>query len=91
MKNFLINKCMSYINKNTDYDKIKLAEIKYGLESIYLTFSKIIVISILATIFGGKWKGLYKNVKAVNEKTNKLIELIEWMAGVLMSAIMKYA
>ena len=34
-------------------------------------------LSILATIFGGKWKGLYKNVKAVNEKTNKLIELIE--------------
>lgn len=52
MKNFLINKCMSYINKNTDYDKIKLAEIKYGLESIFLTFSKIIVISILATILG---------------------------------------
>lgn len=34
-------------------------------------------LSILATIFGGKWRGLYKNVKAVNEKTNKLIELIE--------------
>lgn len=34
-------------------------------------------LSILATIFGGKWKGLYKNVKAVNEKTLKLIELIE--------------
>ena len=36
-----------------------------------------ILLSILATIFGGKWKGLYKNVKAVNEKTLKLIELIE--------------
>ena len=35
------------------------------------------ILSILATIFGGKWKGLYKNVKAVNEKTLKLIELIE--------------
>ena len=34
-------------------------------------------LSILATIFGGKWKGLYKNVKAVNEKTLKLIEFIE--------------
>ena len=34
-------------------------------------------LSILATIFGGKWRGLYKNVKAVNDKTLKLIELIE--------------
>lgn len=50
MKKFLINKCMNYIEKNTDYDKTKLAEIKYGLESIYLTFSKLIVISILAII-----------------------------------------
>ena len=34
-------------------------------------------LSILATIFGGKWKGLYKNVKAVNYKTLELITLIE--------------
>lgn len=34
-------------------------------------------LSILATIFGGKWKGLYKNVKAVNDKTLELITLIE--------------
>jgi len=48
MKKILINKCMNYIEKNTDYDKTKLAEIKYGLEAIYLTFSKLIIISILA-------------------------------------------
>lgn len=52
MKKFLINKCMNYIEKNTDYDKTKLAEIKYGLEAIYLTFSKLIIISILALILG---------------------------------------
>lgn len=34
-------------------------------------------LSVLSAIFGGKWKGLYKNVKAVNVKTNKLIELIK--------------
>ena len=34
-------------------------------------------LSILAAIFGGKWKGLYKNVKAVNDKTLQLITLIE--------------
>lgn len=52
MKTIIINKCMDYIKKNTNYDKTKLAEIKYGLESIYLTFSKIIIISILALILG---------------------------------------
>ena len=41
---------MNYIKKNTNYDKAKLAEIKYGLEAIYLTFSKIIIILILAFI-----------------------------------------
>ena len=35
------------------------------------------ILSVLSALFGGKWKGLYKNVKAVNDKTNKLIELIE--------------
>lgn len=50
MKNFIINKCMNYIKNNTDYDKTKLAEIKYGLEGIYLTFTKIIVILIVAFI-----------------------------------------
>lgn len=35
------------------------------------------ILSVLSFLFGGKWRGLYKNVKAVNDKTNKLIELIE--------------
>ena len=52
MKKFIINKCMNYITKNTSYNKTKLAEIKYGLESIYLTFSKIIIISLLSVVLG---------------------------------------
>ena len=52
MKKFIINKCMNYIKVNTDYNDIKLKEIKYGLEAIYLTFSKLIIISILAIILG---------------------------------------
>lgn len=50
MKKFIIKKCMSYIEKNTDYDHTKLKEIEYGIVSIYLTFSKIIVILILSSI-----------------------------------------
>ncbi|MBR2055465.1 MAG: accessory gene regulator AgrB [Mycoplasmataceae bacterium] len=58
MKNLIINSCMNYIKKNTNYDKTKLAEIKYGLEGIYLTFSKIIIISVL-TIFLGVFKEMF--------------------------------
>jgi len=50
MKKFIISKCMNYIKKHTDYDKTKLAEIRYGLEGLYLTFSKITIILILAFI-----------------------------------------
>lgn len=52
MKKFLISKCMNYIKKHTDYNKTKLAEIKYGLEAIYLTISKLIIISLLTLILG---------------------------------------
>ena len=52
MKKFIIKKCMNYIEKNTDYDDIKLKEIEYGIVSIYLTFSKFIVISFLCFILG---------------------------------------
>ena len=49
MKKFIINKWMNYIEKNTNYNEIKLKEIKYGLEGIYLTFSKLIVIFTLSS------------------------------------------
>ena len=52
MKKFIITKCMNYIKKNTDYDNIKLKEIEYGLISIYLTISKMIIVIIIALILG---------------------------------------
>ena len=52
MKKYVINKCMNYIKSNTNYDSVKLKEIEYGLISIYLTISKLIVIFILCIIFG---------------------------------------
>lgn len=53
MKKRIINKCMKMIkNNNPDYSKEKLEEIKYGLESIYLTYTKIILILILAYFLG---------------------------------------
>lgn len=42
---------MNYIKNKTNFDDIKLKEIEYGLVSIYLTISKIIIILILSFIF----------------------------------------
>lgn len=52
MKNFIINKCMSYVKKNNKYSENELKEIKYGLVSIYLTFTKIIVILAISGFLG---------------------------------------
>ena len=52
MKNFIINNSISYIKKYNNYSDTKIKEIKYGLEAIYLTFSKFIVISIIASLLG---------------------------------------
>jgi len=55
MKKKLLGYCINVIkNKYPDYDEDKIEIINYGLESIYLTFSKIILIlgvSILLGIF----------------------------------------
>lgn len=50
MKNLVVNKFMNTYKKQNKYDDEKLAEIKYGLEGMYLTFTKIIVIAIFAWI-----------------------------------------
>lgn len=52
MKKWIIGNCMNYIRKNTDYNEIKLKEIEYGLVSIYLTFSKMIVIILISILLG---------------------------------------
>lgn len=50
MKNYIINKLMSLITKYYNYNQTKLDEIKYGLETLHLTTTKIIVILIIAFI-----------------------------------------
>lgn len=52
MKNFIIENSMNIIKKHKQYDDIKLAEIKYGLEGLYLTVSKLIIITTIAIILG---------------------------------------
>lgn len=52
MKKLIISNLMNYIKKYNNYSEQELAEIEYGLVGIYLTFSKLIIISIIAIIFG---------------------------------------
>ena len=39
-------------SENNLYDEVKLAEIQYGLEGIYITISKFLIISIVAIVLG---------------------------------------
>lgn len=52
IKNFVVNHSMNLINDLNKYDKIQLEEIKYGIESIYLTLSKVIVILVISYLLG---------------------------------------
>lgn len=53
MKGKILNWCMNSVkNKYPEYNQDKLDEIEYGLEAIYLTFTKLIVIFSIAYILG---------------------------------------
>ena len=52
MKQKFLSYCLNIIKENkTDINEIKLDEIRYGLEAIYITITKTIVIFSLALIF----------------------------------------
>lgn len=50
MKNKIINSIMDQIKKYNNFDDIKLQEIKYGLETVYLTIIKTIVFILIAIL-----------------------------------------
>lgn len=50
MKDLVINSIMKKIEETDSYDKVKLLEIKYGLESLYLSITKILVIFVICII-----------------------------------------
>lgn len=52
MKNKFLDFTIKIIKENTDYNDIKLKEIRYGLESLYLSLTKIVVIFIISIILG---------------------------------------
>ena len=52
IKNFIINNSISLVNKTNKYNSIELEEIKYGLESIYLAITKVVVILFFSACIG---------------------------------------
>lgn len=52
MKKFVIGKIINIIKNYYNYNDIKIAEIKYGLEILYLTITKAIIILLLAYLLG---------------------------------------
>ena len=53
MKKYIMNHAIRLVHANyPEYTQEKLEEIKYGLEGIYLSITKVVVILILAAILG---------------------------------------
>ena len=53
MKKYILRKCMKLVNKSCpSYNDEKLLEIEYGLEGMYLTITKCIILFIVALILG---------------------------------------
>lgn len=52
MKNLFLNKSLSFLCKYKKYDKKDIERLKYGLEGIYLTITKLVIIILLSIILG---------------------------------------
>jgi accessory gene regulator B len=51
LQDVIVDKALDFINKNTKYDENELKKIRYGLEGIYLTITKIIIVLVIGVIF----------------------------------------
>lgn len=51
MSSILVNKTVDFIMKNSNYNENDLKKIKYGIEGIYLTITKILIILFIGFIF----------------------------------------
>ena len=52
VKNFVVNSSINLIKVLNKYDKIQLEKIKYGIESIYLTITKFVIITLISLLLG---------------------------------------
>lgn len=52
MKNKVLDSILNFLKKQSDYSESDLIKIRYGLEGIYLTITKLLVIFIVALLLG---------------------------------------
>ena len=52
MKQKFLNYSINLIKEKNDFNEIKLAELKYGLEAFYMLCTKLIVIMLIALVLG---------------------------------------
>ena len=52
MRNAIINKQLNFIKRYNNLDDEKLSIIKYGLESIYILITKLVIILLVAFLLG---------------------------------------
>ena len=50
MNNFLVNKTVDFVKNYSSSDSLDIDKIKYGIEGIYLTISKIIIVLLIGFI-----------------------------------------
>lgn len=50
MKEKFLNFCITFLQKNNDYSELELKKLRYGLEGIYLTLTKTIIILLVSLI-----------------------------------------
>lgn len=52
MKNLIVNSLMKFVTNNKELDNVKKEELKFGFASMYTTYSKLIVLTLIAWILG---------------------------------------
>lgn len=50
MKEKFLDFCITFLQKNNDYSELELKKLRYGLEGIYLTLTKTIIILLVSVI-----------------------------------------
>ena len=77
MKDKLINNSLNKIRlKYPEYTNTKLEEIKYGIESLYLTITKMIILIILSIIYMIAVLQMINITKVKKNEYDKLLEKI---------------
>lgn len=52
MKNLIVNSLMNFVTSNQNLDETKKDELRFGFSSMYITYSKLVVITLVALILG---------------------------------------